>query len=109
MIKVSKEMTNILTISVHLYAERLRLFFGGGWSWEFFRIERELHPKAYAQCTFGYRQVHLAVLGPVGVFPPKTFYKLRGWYSERCSAHVRRVVGSAMPVPSLSLRKSKDS
>jgi hypothetical protein len=76
----------------------------------FFPAERpqESVLKAYARSTFGYRLFHLAVLGLAGVLPPKTFYKLRGWYSERGLAHVRQVVGSAMPVPSLSLRKAED-
>ena len=76
----------------------------------FFPAERpqESVLKAYARSTFGNRLFHLAVLGLAGVLPPKTFYKLRGWYAERGSARVRQVVGSAMPVPSLSLRKAED-
>ncbi len=89
-------------------AERLRLSFRGGWSWESVRVERESRRQAYAQSTFGYRLFHLAVFGVAGVLSPKTFYKLRSWYAERGLARVRKVVGGATPIPSLSLRKAKD-
>ncbi len=105
---ISAEVADILTSSVHLDAERLRLSFRGGWSWESVRVERESHRQAYVQSTFGYRLFHLAVLGLAGILPPKTFYKLRSLYAERGLARVRQVIGSATPVPTLSLRKAKD-
>src|ERR1700682_2919389 len=45
---ISAEVTNMLTNSVQLDAERLRLSFRGGWSWESVRVERESHRQAYA-------------------------------------------------------------
>jgi glycosyltransferase involved in cell wall biosynthesis len=106
---IAADVINILTSSVHVDAERLRLSLGGGRSWQSVRIERETYRQAYEQTTFGYRLFHLAVLFLAGVLPPKTFYRLRDWYSARGLARVRQVVGGATPVPSLSLRKAKDS
>jgi len=106
---IAAGVINILTSSVRVDAERLRLSLGGGRSWQSVRVERENHRQAYVQSTFGYRLFHLAVLFLAGVLPPKTFYRLRDWYSERGLARVRQVLGSATPVPSLSLRKTNDS
>jgi hypothetical protein len=106
---ISAEVTNILMSSVQQDAERLRLSLRERWSRESVCVERESHRQAYAQSPFGYRLFHLAVLGLAGVLPPETFCKLRSWYAERGLTLVRQVVGSATPVPSLSLGKTKDS
>jgi hypothetical protein len=106
---IAPEVTDILTRSVYLDAERLRLSLGGGWPWETVRIEREFHKQTYGHSTFGYRLFHLSVLGTAGLLPPKIFYKLRSWYSARGLARSRELVGSARPVPSLSVTKQRDS
>jgi len=105
---IPAEVASILTSSVHLDAERLRLTLGGGWPWQSVRVERESQRQAYGHRTFGYRLFHLAVLGLAGVLPPKIFYKFKGWYSDLGLARVRGVLGSAKPVPSLSVKKAKD-
>ena len=105
---IAPEVTDILTSSVHLDVERLRLSLDGGWPWETVRIEREFYRQSYGHSTFGYRLFHMFVLGTAGLLPPKIFYGLRSWYSARGLARVRQLVGSAKPVPSLSVTKPHD-
>lgn len=104
---VPEEVIRVLTDSVRLDTDRLRLSLGEGWPWETVRVEREANRQAYRDASFGYHLFHAAVLGAAAVLPPATFYRLRRWYTKRGLAHVRQVVGSAQPVPSLTVRTAR--
>jgi len=69
---IAPEVTDILTSSVHLDVERLRLSLDGGWPWETVRIEREFHRQSYGHSTLGYRLFHMFVLGTAGLLPPRS-------------------------------------
>lgn len=101
---VPEEVIRVLTASVRLDTDRLRLSLGEGWPWESVRVEREAHRQTYMDASLGYRLFHAAVLGTAAVLPPATFYRLRRWYAKRGLARTRQIVGSAQPIPSLAVR-----
>ena len=104
---VPEEAIRVLTDSVRLDTDRLRLSLGEGWPWETVRVEREANHQAYRGSSLGYHLFHFAVLGAAAVLPPATFYRLRRWYTKRGLARTRQIVGSAQPIPSLAVRTAR--
>jgi glycosyltransferase involved in cell wall biosynthesis len=97
---VSPEVVEILTTSIHIDAERMRLALSGGWPWETVAIERAAFREGYHNASHGYRAFHLAVLGVAGVLPPRLFYWLRRQYASHNLARFRATIGDASPTSS---------
>lgn len=104
---VNEEVIRILTDSVKIDAERLRLALGEGWPWETVKIERAAYRQAYQGATLGYWLFHIAVIGTAAILPPAAFYRLRDWYAKKGLARARQVLGSANKIPSLTIRRGR--
>lgn len=76
-------------------AERLRLLVEGGWPWETLRVERADFAVAYRNPTPGYKAFKSFALLLTLLMPPRTFYRLRRWYTEHNLRHLRERFGNA--------------
>jgi glycosyltransferase involved in cell wall biosynthesis len=88
--------------------DRLRLILQGGWCWETFRVERTFYRNSYARSSTGYFIFKLGVLVMTLLLPPRTFYKLRSWYTRKGFSALRGRLGRAtLAVSSGVLRSSR--
>ncbi len=94
---VSEEVIQTVLEPVWVDAERIRLGLDGGQPWETFRAERAAYRMAYSEVGLGYRAFQAFVLGLTLVMPPRSFYRLRNWYSQKDLRKIRRVVGEPTP------------
>jgi glycosyltransferase involved in cell wall biosynthesis len=74
-------------------AERISLSLDGGMPWRTYRVERASYRYSYSGAAFGYRVFKVLALGLTLVLPPRLFYRLRQWYSDKNLAKLRRLVG----------------
>ncbi len=74
---------------------RLKLILNGGWSWETFRAESLNFRLNYRDADWGYRLFKGFVLLLTLLVPPRTFYRIRRWYSEHNLRQVREKLGKA--------------
>ncbi|MBI3669977.1 MAG: glycosyltransferase [Acidobacteria bacterium] len=82
-------------------AERIRLSLDGGWPWQTFRVERASYRMSYKDVGLRYRAFQAIVLGLTLALPPRTFYRLRQWYTAKGLRRLRGWAGepaSAIPV-----------
>jgi len=80
---------------------RLRLSLDGGFPWETFRIEKAAYAYSYSKRPLGHRLFSSLILAATLALPPRLFYKLRQWYSEKKLHRLRGFIGiptSAAPV-----------
>lgn len=103
---VRKEIAAAALGPRNIEAERLRLSVDGGMPWESFRVEREACRLAYKGFSPGYWIFHVMVLLLTVALPPKTFYRMRNWYTEKGLQRVRQRIGKATLVESLVERRA---
>jgi glycosyltransferase involved in cell wall biosynthesis len=102
---IAEEIIRAMLRNRWIEAGRLRLSVYGGAPWETFRVERLAHRESYSQYSPGYHLFLALVLGLTCLLPPRTFYRLRNWYSARELHRIRRAVGDPIPVDSLVERR----
>ena len=81
--------------------ERTRLGLDGGSPLRTFKVERTAYKIAYSSVTWRHRLFQAFVLGQTLLLPPRLFYRLRRWYSEKGLSRLRSWTGS--PVPALQI------
>jgi glycosyltransferase involved in cell wall biosynthesis len=81
----------------------------GGMPWRMFQAERATNRLAYAETSFGYKVFKALVLGLTLLMPPRRFFQLKQWYSERGFRRYREKLGSPVPAESIHLRREKVS
>jgi glycosyltransferase involved in cell wall biosynthesis len=97
---VSDEIISAVLESDQLDSDRLRLSLDGGKPWTTFRVERTFFRNSYRNPDLGYRLFKYFVLFLTLLMPPKVFYHLRQWYSERNLRRIReRIVRAPMADP----------
>lgn len=101
---VPAEVVDILRTPVSIDTERLRLSLGEGWPWETVKVERAAYREVFRGGSLTYNLFHLLVLSMAAVLPPRAFYGLRRWYTKKGLARARRLIGSARPIASLTVR-----
>ena len=74
-------------------ADRIRLSLEGGKPFEAFSVERAAFQVAYQSVTWRYQLFRAFVLLQTLVLPPRVFYKLRRWYSEKGVSRLRSWTG----------------
>ncbi len=99
---ISKRATQIIVEPIHITAARMRLSLDGGMPWETYRVERADFRSAYRETSLAYRAWKEAVLAITLCLPPRLFYRLRNWYSERNLRRLRSVVGEPLPASPIS-------
>jgi len=83
-------------------SNRLRLTLDGGTRWETFHTERADFRIAYKKGSPAYRLFQSFVLACTLALSPKSFYRLRDWYSRSNWRRVRSILGE--PVPNAEIR-----
>jgi glycosyltransferase involved in cell wall biosynthesis len=73
---------------------RMRLSLDGGSPLETFTVERASYQLAYRDLTWQYRLFKALVLAQTLVLPPRFFYRLRRWYSEKWLSRLRSWTGN---------------
>lgn len=86
--------------------ERLRLALEGGSPWETFRFEQRRFRASYADHSLSYGIFKWLALTPALFLPPRSFYRLREWYSRSNLRNYRRMLGEPTPVAEIDVRNS---
>jgi len=102
---VREEVIPVVTEPIWVDAERISLSLDGGKPWRTFRAERASFRYNYSGATPGYRVFHALVLGLTLVLPPRMFYRLRQWYTDKNLARLRALVGK--PIMASALLEGK--
>ena len=107
---VADEVIAVIIESDQMDSERLRLSLDGGRPWETFKVESAHFRNSYQNPSLSYALFKRLVLFLTLLTPPKLFYRLRSWYSERNLRGIReRIVRApAPPRDVLSRRESGD-
>jgi len=99
-IGVSTEIISAVLESDRIDSDRLRLSLDGGKPWDTFRVENAHFRSFYRDPNLGYRIFKYFVLLLTLSMPPKIFYRLRHWYSERNLRRIReRIVRAPVANP----------
>jgi hypothetical protein len=99
---VTPEIIDAIVEPLDVGSRRLRLTLDGGTSWETFQTERAEFRIAYKKGSPAYRLFQGFVLACTLALPPKSFYRLRDWYSRSNWRRIRSILGE--PVPNAEIR-----
>jgi Glycosyl transferase family 2 len=94
---VPASAVSIIVEPIHLAAAQMKLILDGGMPWETYRVERAVFRIAYRQTSAGYRVWKEFALAIALCMPPRLFYRLRDWYSDRNLRRFRGAVGEPLP------------
>jgi glycosyltransferase involved in cell wall biosynthesis len=94
----SEEIVATLFQGTRVEAGRIRLSLDGGSPLEAFSIERAAFKAAYHKVTWRYQLFRAFVLLQTLLLPPRLFYRLRRWYSEKGLSRFRSWTGEPTPV-----------
>jgi glycosyltransferase involved in cell wall biosynthesis len=99
---VGSEIIDAIVEPLDVGSTRLRLTLDGGSRWETFQTERTDFRIAYKKGSPAYRLFQNFVLGCTLALSPKSFYRLRDWYSRSNWRRIRSILGE--PVPNAEIR-----
>lgn len=85
--------------------ERMRIDLEGGWPWQAFSLEVRRFRASYAGHSLSYGIFKWLALTPALFLPPKSFYRLRKWYSRSNLRDYRRMLGEPTPVAEIDVQK----
>lgn len=97
----TEEVIKALVRGTEVDAGRMRLSLDGGSRLEAFTIERAAFRIAYRRVTWRYRLFRVFVLLQTLLMPPRLFYRLRRWYTEKGLSRLRSWTGE--PVPAVQI------
>lgn len=86
-------------------AGRIRLSLDGGSRLEVFSIERAAFNASYQKVTWRYQLFRACVLLQTLLLPPRVFYRLRRWYTEKGLSRFRSWTGKPTPAVQLVERR----
>ncbi len=89
----TEEIINTLFCSTRVDVDRMRLSLEGGSPLESFSVERAAFKVSYREVTWRYRIFHAFVLIQALLLPPRVFYRLRRWYTEKGLSRLRNWTG----------------
>jgi hypothetical protein len=95
---VAEDVIETLFRGTRVEIERMRLGLDGGSPLRTFTVERAAYEIAYREVTWRYRIFHVFVLAQTLLLPPRVFYRLRRWYSERGLSKLRGWTGNPVSV-----------
>jgi len=102
---VTEEVVKVLVRGTEVDVGRMRLSLDGGSPLEAFSIERAAFRVAYRQVTWRYRLFRVFVLMQTLLLPPRVFYRLRRWYTEKGLSRLRGWTGEPVPVVQIVERR----
>jgi glycosyltransferase involved in cell wall biosynthesis len=94
---ISPEAIEIIVAPIRVAATRMKLALNGGWPWETYRAEKSDLRLAYRDTSFGYRAYKELSLLATLLLPPRVFYQMRDWYSQKDLRRFRRWLGDPVP------------
>jgi glycosyltransferase involved in cell wall biosynthesis len=89
----SEEIIAILFQGARVESGRIRLSLDGGSPLEAFSVERAAFRASYRKVTWRYRLFRAFVLLQTLLLPPRLFYRLRRWYTEKGMSRFRSWTG----------------
>ncbi|MBZ5642558.1 MAG: glycosyltransferase [Acidobacteriia bacterium] len=89
----SEEIIGALFRGTRIEAGRIRLSLDGGSPLEAFSVERAAFQVAYRQATWRYQLFRMFVLLQTLLLPPRVFYRLRRWYTDKGLSRLRGWTG----------------
>jgi glycosyltransferase involved in cell wall biosynthesis len=95
---VSQDAIDPLFSMTQVEIERMRLGLDGGSPLRTFIVERALYHIAYRHVPWRHKVFQALVLAQTLLLPPRTFYRLRRWYTERGLSRLRSWTGTPVPV-----------
>ena len=90
---VSGDSVAALFQGTRVEAGRIRLSLDGGSPLEAFSVERRAFKSSYQKVTLRYRFFRAFVLLQTLLLPPRVFYRLRRWYTEKGLSRFRGWTG----------------
>src|SRR5580658_2987765 len=99
---IAPEIIDAIVEPLDVGSKRLRLMLDGGTHWETFQAERAEFRISYKQGSPAYRLFQSVVLACTLTLSPKSFYRLRDWYSRSNWRRIRSMLGE--PVPNAEIR-----
>lgn len=90
---VSEDCVVALFQGTRVEAGRIRLSVDGGSPLEAFSVERTAFRTSYQKATLRYRLFRVFVLLQALLLPPRVFYRLRRWYTEKGLSRFRSWTG----------------
>jgi len=101
----SEEMIAILFRGTRVESGRIRLSLDGGSPLESFSLERAAFKASYQKVTWRYQLFRAFVLLQTLLLPPRVFYRLRRWYSEKGLSRFRSWTGEPTPAVQMVERR----
>jgi glycosyltransferase involved in cell wall biosynthesis len=97
----TEEVVKALICGTEVDVGRMSLSLDGGSPLKAFTIERAAFRIAYRQVTWRYRLFRAFVLMQTLLMPPRVFYRMRRWYTEKGLSRLRGWTGE--PVPAVQI------
>jgi glycosyltransferase involved in cell wall biosynthesis len=94
---IAADAIEIIVAPIRVSATRMKLALDGGWPWETYRAEKSDLDLAYRHTGLGYRAYKELSLLATLLLPPRLFYRMRDWYSEKDLRRFRRWLGDPVP------------
>jgi glycosyltransferase involved in cell wall biosynthesis len=104
---VKQDAIDAIFRATRVEIERTRLSLDGGSSLRTFAVERTAYQIAYSKVTWRHRFFQAFVLAQTLLFPPRMFYRLRRWYSQKGLSRLRGWTGRPVPVVQIIERRPK--
>jgi len=101
----SDEIVSALFQGTRVEVGRIRLSLDGGSPLEAFAVERAAFKASYQKVTWRYRVFRAFVLLQTLLLPPRVFYRLRRWYSEKGISRFRSWTGEPTPAVQMVERR----
>jgi glycosyltransferase involved in cell wall biosynthesis len=101
----TEEIVANLFQGTRVEAGRLRLSLDGGSPLEAFSVERAAFKSSYHKVTWRYRLFRACVLLQTLLLPPRVFYRLRRWYTDKGLSRFRSWTGEPTPAVQLIERR----
>lgn len=98
---ISKNVIDEVLSANRVEIERTRLGLDGGSSLRTFAVERAAYGMIFRKVTWRRKLFQALVLAQTLLLPPKMFYGLRRWYSEKGLSRFRTWTGNHIPVVKL--------
>jgi hypothetical protein len=102
---VTEEGVKALIRGTEVDVGRMHLSLDGGSPLEAFKVERAAFQIAYRQVTLRYRIFRIFVLMLTLLLPPRGFYRLRRWYTEKGLSRLRGWTGEPVPLVQIIERR----
>jgi glycosyltransferase involved in cell wall biosynthesis len=90
---IAEENIGALSCGTRIEAGRMRLSLEGGSHMEVFSVERAAFKAAYSKVTWRYQVFRIFVLMQTLLLPPRVFYRLRRWYTDKGLSRLRGWTG----------------